>query len=72
MARYGLAIDRMSTEKLWLALDRRLFDLDPLNPAQIDFRRREMAWREARGIVRELQMRGVQLELPLWKGENVS
>jgi len=61
----SLAVERMSDAGLWRRLKGTLAILDPqshpINAAERA--RKHGAYREARAIVAELEMRGVQLEL---------
>lgn len=64
-----LAPDRMSTDQLWRLADRLYYDVEPYYCGTRDLRARQVDWRKLGEVLRELRLRGVQLELPLGKGE---
>ena len=61
-----LAVDRMSDAQLWKVLKGELVVLDPVNHPinAVERARRRGAYMNAWEIVRELETRGVQLQLP--------
>jgi hypothetical protein len=68
----SLAVDRMSSQALWRIVLEELYWLDPQAGPSVAGHSRELSWQRMRVCIRELHMRGVQMALPLGKGEEVA
>ena len=65
MRRAVLAPERMTTPQLWECLKHRLLVIEPGAFVGTTYKVRRTAWEDATACVRELELRGVQLGLPL-------